>query len=259
MVAGPRLELGTYGLCSRRSNQLSYPAVIDAFTACKANRPHKASRPYKERRTTLSRRGACANSVVIRRLGEDARDVTHLAARADFELAIEMQAEVRLGEDVAPVLSVLADQIVHFDPAAPHCRAKRPAGDSADMLLELRGLRALKRPVAGIVDARRDLVDHERFAAVMVAGDEHLDRKHADIIERFEHRRADPLGLGRRLRADARGRAGAGEDVALVLVLAEVVGRELAFQAARRDHRHLALKGDEALEDHRRRAQRATK
>ena len=57
--------------------------------------------------------------------------------------------------------------------------------------------------------------------------------------------------------AHARGRAGAGQDVALVLVLAEVVSRDLAFQAARRDHRHFALESDEAFEDRRRRAQRA--
>ena len=70
-----------------------------------------------------------------------------------------MQAEVGLGEDVAPFLGVLADQIVHFDPAPPGRRPERPAGDGADMLLELRRLRSVERPMAGIVDARRDLVD----------------------------------------------------------------------------------------------------
>src|SRR5271157_3746619 len=52
-------------------------------------------------------------------------------------------------------------------------------------------------------------------------------------------------------------RAGAGQDVALVLVLAKVVGDDLAFEAARGDHRDFALEGDEALEDHRRWAERA--
>src|SRR6202042_3473070 len=129
--------------------------------------------------------GANANGtlVVIRRFREDARHVAHLAARSDLELAIEMQSEIRLGEDVAPVLSVLADQIVHFDPAATHRCAERPAGNGADMLLKLRGLRALESPMAGIVDARRDLVDHERFVAVVIAGDEHLNCQHADIVE----------------------------------------------------------------------------
>ena len=58
-------------------------------------------------------------------------------------------------------------------------------------------------------------------------------------------------------RIDPRGRAGAGEDMALVLVLAEIVGDDLAFEAARGDDRDFALEGDEAFEDHRRRAERA--
>src|SRR3984885_3783214 len=112
--------------------------------------------------------------------------MAHLAPRSDLDFAVEMQSEIRLSEDVAPVLSVLTDQIVHFDPATPRCRAERPAGDRADVLLELRGLRALERPMAGIVDAGRDLVDHERLVAVMITGHEHFDRQHADIIERSD-------------------------------------------------------------------------
>ena len=91
-----------------------------------------------------------------------------------------MQAKVRLGENVAPLLRVLADEIVHFDPAAPRRRPQRPAGDGADVLLELRRLRAVKRPVAGIVDARRDLIDDEALVAVAVACDEHLERPKSD-------------------------------------------------------------------------------
>ena len=79
-----------------------------------------------------------------RRLGEDARDVAHLAPGADLKLAIKMQSEIRLSEDVAPVLGILADQIVHFDPATTRRPAERPAGDGADMLFELRRLRAFE-------------------------------------------------------------------------------------------------------------------
>ena len=129
----------------------------------------------------------------------DARDMAHLAVGADFELAVKMQAEVRLGENVAPLLRVLADEIVHFDPAAPRRRPERPAGDGADVLLELRRLRPVERPVAGIVDARRDLIDDEALAAVAVAGDEHLDRQNSDVIELLEHGGGNALGLGRRL------------------------------------------------------------
>ena len=117
-----------------------------------------------------------------------------------------MQAEIGLGEDVAPFVGFLADQIVHLDLAAPRRRAERPAGDGADVLLELRGLRAVDRPVAGIVHARRDLVDDQPLGAVGAARHEQLDADDADIVERLEDARGDRLG--RSLRGPAPTRAG---------------------------------------------------
>ena len=89
-----------------------------------------------------------------------------------------------------------------------------------------------------------------------VPHDEQLDRQDADVLERFQHLASDALRLRRRLRTDPRRRAGAGQDVALVLVLAQVVSDDLAFEAAGGDDLDLALEGDEALEDHRRGPQR---
>src|SRR5271166_440554 len=191
------------------------------------------------------------------RFREHARDMAHFAVRPDFELAIEMEAEVGLRKNVAPFLGVLADEIVHLDPAAPRRRPERPAGDRADVLLELRGLRAVERPVAGIVDARGDLIDHESLATLPVARHEQLDRQDADIVERLEDLGGDAPRLFRSVGGDARRRPCASEDVALVLVLAEVVGDDRAFEAARGDDRRLALKGNKALEDHRRPAERS--
>ena len=68
----------------------------------------------------------------------------------------------RLGQQGAPGVDLVADQVVHLDPAEAGGRAERPAADGADMLLELRGRSALDGPVAGIVNPRRDLVDHQR-------------------------------------------------------------------------------------------------
>ena len=48
---------------------------------------------------------------------------------------------------------------------------------------------------------------------------------------------------------DRRRRAVAGKDMAFVLVFADVERREGAVQAARRNHRHLALEGDEAFQN----------
>lgn len=71
------------------------------------------------------------------------------------------------------------------------------------------------------------------------------------MIERFEHRHANALGLGRRIRAHLRRQAGARQDVSLVLVLAEVINGDLAFEAPRRDHRDFAFESNETFEDHR--------
>src|SRR5579871_4798364 len=155
--------------------------------------------------------------------------MAHLAVGADFELAVEMQREIRLGEDVAPFLSVLADQIMHFSPAAPSRDSERPAGYGADVLLELRRLGALDRPMAGIVHPRRDLVDDEALFAAPVADDEQLDRKDADIVERLEHGARDSLCFDRGLRVDPRRRAGARENMMLMLVLAKIVSHDLAL------------------------------
>ena len=58
------------------------------------------------------------------------------------------------------------------------------------MVLELARLRALDRPVPGVVHARRDLV-REQLAADL----EQLDREHADVVEVVEERRGDRRGL----------------------------------------------------------------
>src|SRR5271169_3908770 len=146
--------------------------------------------------------------------------MAHLAPRPRLQLAVEMQAEVGLGEDVAPFLRVLADQVVHFYPAAAHRRAQRPARDRANMLLELRGLSALDRPMPGIVHARRDLVDDEALGAPWPARHEQFDADDPDIVEPIEYARGDRLRILLDARADARGDPGARENMPLVLVLA---------------------------------------
>ena len=103
------------------------------------------------------------------------------------------QMRARLGQDAPPVIGLVADQVLHGDAAAPRRRAEREAADGTDMLVELRGLRALAGPVPGIMDARGDLVDDD-LLAVLALNQEEFDGEDADIAERF----SDPDG---RLRA----------------------------------------------------------
>ncbi len=70
-----------------------------------------------------------------------------------------------LGENLVPAVDVVADQVFHLDRLAQPGGGERPAGDRADVLLELRDRGAVLGPMARIVDPGRDLVGDEAFAA----------------------------------------------------------------------------------------------
>ena len=83
-------------------------------------------------------------------------------------------------------------------------RAERQAEDGAQVVLELAGLGAFDRPVARVVDARRDLVREQLAVDV-----EQLDGEHADVVELVEERARD----ARRRRLGARREPGRGRAV----------------------------------------------
>ena len=87
-------------------------------------------------------------------------DMAHLAAGASFALAVDVDVHIGLGDEIGPAVDVVADEVVHDRAATNELgRAGRKVADGADMLFELRGDRALDRPMAAVVDPRRDLVD----------------------------------------------------------------------------------------------------
>ena len=111
--------------------------------------------------------------------------------------------------------------------------AERPAGDGADVLLELRDRGAVQRPVPGIVHPRRDLVDQHLGRRRHCRHHEHLDREHADIIQRVGDRLGDAARL-RRQRLGNRGRRARDfQDVVAVLVFGDVEAFDMAVGAAR--------------------------
>src|SRR4051812_13760174 len=94
-------------------------------------------------------------------ISKDARHMPHLATRAGFALAVDVDVGALFGDQLGPAVEVAADEIVHRRAAADEVgRAGRKVADGADVLLELRGDSALDRPVAAIVHARRDFVHH---------------------------------------------------------------------------------------------------
>ena len=88
----------------------------------------------------------------------------------------------RFRQDPLPVVHIVADQVLHLDPAEALRAAQGPAADGPDMLLELGRHGAPQRPMAGIVDPRGDLVDHEPLAAIP-GHEEHLDRQDAHVVQ----------------------------------------------------------------------------
>jgi hypothetical protein len=91
-------------------------------------------------------------------------------------------------------------RFVHLHIRMPRAVAQRPAGDRADMLLELVDGAARLGPVAGIVHARGDLV-HDRAPR---GRHEELHPDHAHIIERVQDAPSastasvpEPAGIGR--------------------------------------------------------------
>src|SRR5690348_306658 len=148
--------------------------------------------------------------------------------------------------EIPPVIfDFLANQVCHLDATAPDRLGDRPPGYRANMLLELRYRSAVKRPMSGIVHARRDLVDQE----LTLAQHEHFHREHADIAELLRN----DLGNTPRLRGivlrQRRRHARRFEDMVAMLVLGDVETFDDAGLAARRDNRNLALERYERFED----------
>jgi hypothetical protein len=126
--------------------------------------------------------------------------MAHLAARAGLGLAVEMHLHAAFGGERGRAGDVVADQVFHHHIRVPRAVAQRPAGDGADVLLELVDGAARLRPVAGIVHAGRDLVHDEAPGR-----DEELHAEDADVIERVQDARGDEDGVGSQARGDRAG------------------------------------------------------
>src|SRR4029079_7548784 len=105
----------------------------------------------------------------------------HFAARAGLVLAIKMQAGPRLGGELRPGGAVFADEMRHPAIGMRVVCTQRPAGDGADVVLELADGAAVHSPVAAVVYARRELIEQEGIPPVPDV--EHLDADHADVAE----------------------------------------------------------------------------
>src|SRR6185437_10749428 len=101
-------------------------------------------------------------------------------------------------------------------------------GDGADVALELADGTSLDGPVAGVVHARGDLVDHQALGRGSVGAEvEHLHRQHAHVGEGVGDGTGDFAGAGKVQGREARGRDGAAQDSVLMRVAGAVVEGDL--------------------------------
>src|SRR4051812_45623251 len=87
-------------------------------------------------------------------------EMAHLAAWPWFAFAVEVEMRLGVGEQIAPSIRLVADQVAHLDSRRGQVgRPQRQPANRSDMVLELRGARALDRPMAAIVNPWRHLVE----------------------------------------------------------------------------------------------------
>ena len=147
--------------------------------------------------------------------------MTYLAPRPRCGFPIEMDSSQRLRSEVRPILGLTAQKIDHHRIVVAVRIAERPAGNRTNMLLELRHHAGIDGPVAGVVNARSDLVDENSFSS-----DEHLDTYDADIVELRGDRMGDVEGAPGSFRGYPGGHRRAPQNAVLMLVLGEIIGDE---------------------------------
>ena len=130
---------------------------------------------------------------------------------------------------------------------------ERQTADRAQVVLELRRRRPFDRPVAGVVDPRRELVAQQSLPHL-----EQLDREDAHVTEPFHHGERVPFGHLPELVGDGRGgRRRDAEDPVAMDVLDERVEARLAVAAADAEDRELPIERHERLQDRRHLPERA--
>ena len=127
-------------------------------------------------------RSGIADAAISCRVRTHFGDVPHLAARPRRTLAVEVHGRARAPSAIAHSRGCRRRSDWSWSPSP--WRTGLPSGQPAMARMccsncEIEA--AVQRPVAGIVHARRDLVDQHLRPAVS-SDHEHLDREHADII-----------------------------------------------------------------------------
>ena len=82
-----------------------------------------------------------------------------------------------------PFFDLVADDVVHNRVGMALRIAQRPSGNRTDMLFELADHAGFQGPMAGIMDARSDLIDQQ----LAFACHEEFDTENAGIVQCFRN------------------------------------------------------------------------
>ncbi len=168
--------------------------------------------------------------------------MAHLAAHARLLAVVVPVATGPAQHGVG--IRYLPDPVEHAGLAAHGSGSQRPAEHCPQVVFELRGLGTFDGPVPGVVHPRGDLVGQQ-----FVAPAEQLQCHHPHVIEALGDRARMPAGSQGKCRLDP-GRCQAGGQHAIDMpVLGDRPGIEAAVAPAHRQHRQLAIKGHQRLDD----------
>src|SRR5436305_8232857 len=175
--------------------------------------------------------------------------VAHLAAGTGVGLAVEVELDLGEAAGSRPVRLAtgpeVAQEVRHGGGAEELGRAQWQAADGPELLLELAGDAGVEGEVAGVVRARRQLVDQQ----AAVPGEEHLHGEHADHPQPLQ----DAAGDRDRLPLHSGGHGGRrGRDVEDMPVMAVLDHSEMgegAVEPPGGHHGDLAVEIHEGLED----------
>ena len=210
--------------CRRRRRRAGTTLGGHDWTSADSGPGPRPSQPAQ--RVARRARRSSASSVVA----ADRRHVAHLAAFEHPSLVVQVEVDGRVGQRArrpCPVEPGVArrgprpSRLTIAVGASGVRRPERQAADRPDVLLELGGRRALDRPVAAVVDARRELVDDEPA----VGHEEQLDGQRAGQAHRHAPAARRARSPGRRRPGRRRRRDALDEDARVVDVAGERVRR----------------------------------
>lgn len=117
--------------------------------------------------------------------------MAHFTARFRIRFAIKMDRHGGVLGKLGDAIHIVADEVEHLHIGVARAIPQRPADNGTNVLFELINHTAVLGPVARIVHARRDFIDHKPLRC-----DKEFNPHDADIIQRIQYFSGQKYGIG---------------------------------------------------------------